>query len=57
MSKYTKQLKEMAEQYVDAKNRNDPRCLELMMTMSMITGINPAEVDRKIRHFAIYGEW
>jgi len=53
--KYTKQeLKEMAEDYLAAFRKNDPRCQFLIMNIMMRTGLSQEAVQWKIEELGLW---
>lgn len=46
------ELKQMAETLIKAKKSNDPRYLEFIMSVFMVSGLTPVEIERKIREYA-----
>ena len=53
MSKYTpEQFTEMAKQALAARDTDDPRWVQLLLTLAVHTGIQPAECEMKIRRLA-----
>jgi len=53
MSKYTdQQLTEMAKHAVAARDLGKPEWVQLLLTLVMITGLQPAECENRIRQMA-----
>lgn len=51
--KYTdEQLKEIANLALAAKQNNDPRYFQFIMTVCMATGMSAAEVEQRTRELA-----
>lgn len=52
--KYTsEQLKTMALEALEAKHNRDPRYFQLVMTISMVAGMQPSEVEARIMELAV----
>ena len=53
MSKYTpEQFTEMAKRALAARDTNDPKWIQLLLTLAVHTGVAPGECEMKIRRLA-----
>ena len=53
MGKYTREeLKAMAEEFLAAEKQGDFRCIQLTLSVAMLTGMHPEEVRARIVGFA-----